>query len=185
MQLPDTNQRVNIYNSGHLVFLYDETYREAINQANPDILSGFAGDSDLADPALRSLAEQGILVIYELQQDDPIIVEVAVGSPLSEATQMTLPWMAPQTARITLPSGKLCIETYDSLQLGLEAPTDPGAVLDLPVGEYLLTLYRIDWQKLEATGREEYEGPYESIILTPSSEVAPLPEMTAFLRYPV
>jgi hypothetical protein len=77
-------QRADVYNSGLLVFVYDESHRDVINQAEPGVLDGFSRDEVLNDQALRKLARDGTLVVYELQQDDELDMEVVVGDALTE-----------------------------------------------------------------------------------------------------
>jgi hypothetical protein len=184
MTIREGAQRVRIYNSGHLVFLYDEANRTAINEAAPEILYGFRGEADLNDEALQKLANEGTLVIYELRQDDELDVEIVLGEPLSVSELSVARWKFPQQARLAMPSGKLCIESYDSLLLGDDDPTDPGAVLDVPPGDYTLTLHRIAWGAMDRDDISDgYEGPYEIIMLTPADEQSMSESLPAFLRF--
>jgi hypothetical protein len=83
--------------------------------------------------------------------------------------------------RLSLPSGKLCIESFDSLRLGGEAPAREGARVTLRPGDYTLTLQRVDVERLEAA----YHGPRQVITLTPAREKASrIPVYLAFADEP-
>ena len=49
----------------------------------------------------------------------------------------------------------------------------PAAELEVPPGDYLATLYRIDWDALEAD-EVEWQGPSEIITLTPGEKAKPV-----------
>jgi hypothetical protein len=154
---------VEIDNEGLLVFLYDEKSRGEIERQDPEIVHGvIEPDSE----RLKALA--GKLVVYELDQEDRIKLGVAVGDPLTTKEKRGLPWRKLQVTRLSLPSGKLCIESFDSLRLGGEAPACEGARLTVRPGDYTLTLQRVDVERLE--GR--YDGPREVIALTPARQKA-------------
>src|SRR5262249_8691262 len=139
---------VEVYNDGLLVFLYDEVNGAAIRESGVDILTGF-GDDTPRDRRLKDLAAKGMLVAYELQQDDNVRAEVIVGRPLSREEMACCCWHLRQRTLLSLPSGRLCIESYNSLRIGPEEPGDEGAVVKVPPGDYLLTLHRIDWEAME------------------------------------
>jgi hypothetical protein len=187
MTIREGAQRADVYHSGLLVFVYDEFHRAAINEAAPSVLDGFNRDEVLNDQALQKLARDGTLVVYELQQDDELDMEVVVGAALTEEELSIGLWEPVQYARFNLPSGRLCIESYDSLQLGDEEPTDEGAVLDVPPGDYVMTLHRIDWGALDDAEIEDYEGTSEVFVLSPMGQNAPpLPtDLPAMLLFPL
>jgi hypothetical protein len=83
---------VEFSNEGLVVFLYDEASAEAIRAASPTLLEGF-GDDDASDPALARLATDGLLVAFELAQDDPVRIELRVGRQLTEAERADR-WLA-------------------------------------------------------------------------------------------
>lgn len=164
---------VELKNEGLVVFLYDEKNRELIDQANPAVLHGLGG----ADPNDDLKALAGQLVAYELAQDDDVRVGVGVGEPLTTKEKKGVPWLKAQTALLSLPSGKLCIESYNSLRLGGADPDETGARVEVKPGEYTLTLHRVDTEKLE----EEHEGPSEVITLTPVAQLKPPARNKAYL----
>src|SRR5689334_18897785 len=105
--------KVEVYNSSAVAFLFDEGNLEAIREAGPFILEGFRGEEDVADPQLRDLAARGLLIVYELYQDDEIRAEVVVGdAPEPEGFQ------GEKRGRLDLPTGKLHIASHDTLEGG-------------------------------------------------------------------
>ncbi len=179
---PDAHQ-VGIYNSAATVYLYDETHGAAITRASPSLLQGFHGDAAHdVDAALIALGEQGMLVVFELYQDDELQAEVSLGPPLAggEAGGSGIPWSEAQSTFLSLPSGALCIESMDCLRLGPEAPTDQGARLSLPPGDYVVSI--------QCLGRE-YEQDADDLVpeyfisLVPAQKGARLPNRP-FLAHP-
>jgi len=165
-------RRVRIYNTSLGVYLYDPANAPAIQKS----------DVELASPQdLAKLDGQRLLVCYELWEDNSLDVEVVVGRPLTQKELATGRWMKTQRARLDLPSGTLHVDSADTLRLGDHKPTDPGATLRVPAGEYVLTLYRIFPEQLRADGIEKYRGPQEVVILTPAAEAKPLESEQAYL----
>ncbi|MGH8120436.1 MAG: hypothetical protein ACRESK_07470 [Gammaproteobacteria bacterium] len=119
----------------------------------------------------EKLTQQGMIVGYSLMQDDELDIEVHVGDPFTDSELAIARWLDPQHALLQLPSGRLCVESNDASRVGPEEPTDKGAQVDLPAGDYMLTLYRIDY---EALSREklDWRGPQEVIVLTPGGTKA-------------
>lgn len=157
--------RLHLFNSGLEVWLYDEANRDTIRQAAPDSgAGGMPGD-------FEKLTKKGLIVGYSLCQDDELDVEVHAGPVFTDAELACARWLEPQTALLCLPSGKLCVEPNDSSRIGPEEPTDEGGLVEVPAGNYLLTLYRIDH---EALSREKlkWSGPQEIIVLTPGEKRA-------------
>ncbi|HYD80693.1 MAG TPA: hypothetical protein VEC06_12860 [Paucimonas sp.] len=162
----DGAKRVQVFNSGLEVWLYDDGNLGAIRgPAGVD----YAADED--HPRFAELMRQGLLAGYDLYQDDGIDVEVLVGAPLSASELAVSRWLEPQTTFLRLPSGRLCIESTDASRLGPEDPMDEGAVVEAPPGDYRVTLYRIDHEALEREGLE-WDGPQEIIVLTPDGACA-------------
>ena len=108
---------IQSYNEGLVVFLYDDANTDLIEKASPSILEGF-GEDDATDPKLSDLATAGVLVVFELQGDGDLSIELAVGEPLTEVEIAEGGWSLPmQRARLKLPSGKLRIECYKTYSL--------------------------------------------------------------------
>jgi hypothetical protein len=154
----DTARTVRVFNSGLEVWLYDEGNREAI------VESGALAEVD--EDQMRPLFAGGLLAAYSLYQDDELFVGVIVGPPPSAGDLAGEAWLEPQTAFLRLPSGDLCIESNDASRIGPEEPGDDGARIEVPPGDYRLTLYRVDREALEREERE-WDGPQEVVVLTP------------------
>ena len=156
----DGGTRLSVFNSGNEVWLYDDGNLEKIRRADPD--SGAGG----MPGGFEKSTQQGMIVGYSLMQDDGLDIEVHVGDPFSSSELSVARWLEPQQALLRLPSGRLCVESNDASRVGPEEPTDKGAMVDLPRGDYRLTLYRIDHEALDRE-RLTWSGPQEVIVLTP------------------
>ena len=159
----DAAQVVRVFNSGLEVWLYDEANREAI------VASGALVDFD--EGKLQELFSAGRLAAYSLYQDDELHIGVIVGEPPDDAALASGAWLERQTAYLRLPSGELCIESNDASRIGPEEPGDEGARVQVPPGDYRLTLYRVDHEALAREGRE-WTGPQEIVVLTPGGTTA-------------
>jgi hypothetical protein len=156
----DNGKRVSVYNEGLTVFLYDESNLETVRKGWDT--SWYEGAES---PTLMALARTGTLVMYELYQDDPIDVEIAVGEPLTAEEKKPAKWTKLNRALIDLPTGKMCIETGATFPYGEDSET--GAIVELPPGKYELTLHRVNWAKMEGKKYDDYNGPHEVITLKP------------------
>src|SRR5262249_23220922 len=153
-------------NEGLLVYLYDEKNRQTLIEQNAhDLLHGSLGEEK--EKKLAPLSHSRVVVAYELYQDDPIEVDVVVGEPLT-ANEMKpirgLKWHKPQKTLLSLPSGCLRVETPNSCHFEPdEEPQEAGATIQVPAGEYVLTLYHVDLKETDdevwKTYWEERKGP--------------------------
>jgi len=145
-------QTAHVYNDGLVVFVYDEANEDRIRDADPSIIWGYGDDEEENNhPGTRALLEEGAFLVYTLHQDDSVGLEVIVGEPLSADELAGGRWHAPQCARLSLPTGKLWVHSYNSLPTG-DPSGDEGAVVHVPPGEYVATLYRKHWEALERDG---------------------------------
>ena len=117
------SQRAECYNDGLLVFLYDRSFREAlkaenaVQKLNDALFQSKDGKED------KNFLTARRVVGYELQQDDEVCVDVAVGAPLEKkelAFVHGVKWKSPQTTMISLPTGNLVIESGNSCRIGEE-----------------------------------------------------------------
>src|SRR5262249_52471095 len=108
----------------------------------------------------------GAVVAYQLYQDDTEVIEIAVGPPLSAAEMKNLPFTRPQQARLSLPSGRLRIESWNSLAISDDGGGEKGGRLQVLPGDYVLTLHRVDFWSDEV-------HPMSAVItLTPVGDLA-------------
>lgn len=151
--------RVQIFNSGLEVWLYDERNADAIRKKGlwQKLVDG--GKTD------------GLLVGYGLWQDDSLLIDVVVGPPLTERELSTSRWLEPQHAFLRAPSGTVAVESNDSCRVSPESDddTDAGALISVPPGDYRVTLYRTDYETLKRERRER-PGAQEVIVLTPGGK---------------
>ncbi len=177
---------VHIYNEGLVVFLYDEAKEERIKDADPEIIWG-AGENAFDDPTTQELLASGELLIYGLDGDGGVDFEVVVGAPLLEKELSGGKWYPPETGYLSLPSGRLCVHSYNTLPMGDndDDPPDEGAVVEVPAGTYCVTLYRKDWDEMEDAGMVAFDAAQEAgidvygqgrvdevIVLTPAQKPA-------------
>jgi hypothetical protein len=154
------------------------------------------------DKALKKIVEQGLLVTYYLRQDDSIVVDVAVGPPLDKAeikalAKQGVPLMKPSQTVISIPSGRLRIDTANTFRLSEESRAyaeeyekehgkppaeddlkafgleDASGEITVPPGDYVLTLYRVHFEEMEDRDEDDngFDGPGEFITLTPAGEI--------------
>lgn len=178
-KLLSTAQRVKVFNSGLEVWLYDQSFRKPLKASG-----AFEVDADegLLEKAMTRFAQTGRIVAYSLMQDDSVDLAIAVRKPLAAAELGAVPWRKPQVAFLSIPSGRLVIESNDSLTLRTLKPTDKGAEIKVAPGDYLVTLHRVDWDVI-AENDIEYEGPSEFITLTSGRMAKPVPGQPAVLAW--
>ena len=179
---------VHVYNDGLSVFLFDESNTEVIRKQNPEVVWSI-GEQTFEEPKTRALIESGDLVVYGLSGDGGVDLEVVVGKPLDEQELSTGRWAAPQQTLLRLPSGRLCVHSYNSLPMGDngEDSEEEGALVVVPAGDYILTAHRKDWDAMETEGVVSLDDADEAgidvyedgridevIVLTPIADTAPL-----------
>ncbi len=155
-----------MFNSGLEVWLYDgaDAPHLRASGAIADLING-------AQSKLHALIGEGRLVGYSLDQDDELDVEVIVGEPLSTSELARAAWLEPQTAWLCVASGRLRVDSNDTMRIGPEEPGDEGAEFEIPRGDYRVTLYRIDDEALDRAERS-WQGAREIIVLTAGGTAA-------------
>lgn len=154
---------VSLYNEGLVVYLYDYGSSEKLRDADAaEVVVG--GDVENRTERLKSIEKEHLFVAYELQGDGCPEIEIVVGEPLTGKEKKGAQWRKLQKTQISLPSGKLRVETPNSLSIGPGEPQEPGATVDIPSGDYVLSLHRLNFDKMEDS---DDEFPTEVITLTP------------------
>lgn len=190
-------RHLEVYNSGHLVHLYDDGARAAL-RGDDTVLPRVHARIDAADNAYKERKPTppdeshllGRLVAYELQQDDPLDIDLMVGDPLTSdeiAACAGLALKAPQRSVLELPTGKLCLDSNDTLRIDpADDPSEPGATVDVPPGRYVVSVYRVDWDEMKEKDKTAYgdAGWGEIVVLTPLAGDAPS-DAAAVLPYPL
>ncbi|MGH8767479.1 MAG: hypothetical protein ACREVT_04765 [Burkholderiales bacterium] len=173
---------VEVFNSGLEVWLHDESHGDALRATG---LFDFEVDDKALDSGLKPLVERGLVMAYGLEEDNAVVTAISVRASFGKKELARARWLEPQNAFLSLPSGRLCVESNDALRLGSHKPTDPGVVVVVPAGDYLVMLYRNDGEAMEADGLDEAwaEGPNEIIVLTPVPEAKPVPGQPPILPW--
>jgi hypothetical protein len=185
------SRRVTVYNEGLLVFLYDEASVGSLGAA-ADALHDFRSLYEWqSEPRLRRLADKNRVVVYELDQDGGLDIEVLVGPPLQKRELAHARWHPPQATRLSLTSGNLFIDSVNSFRPGVpwiepgsdHAP-DPGATIAVPPGEYVLTVHRLFTEQMRTEGIATKSHPSEVVVLSPSGKARPVAPAPLFLPVP-
>jgi hypothetical protein len=186
---PDA-QRVEVYNEGLCVYLHDVGHADRLRAMLASGKYG-AGSPDqtfyenLSDPAFgAAVAAAGLAAAYELRQDDEVATEVAVGQPLTEAELAVARWWPPQRALLDLPTGQLRVDTPNTMPLDPDDQDNPGAVVTVPPGRYVLMVYRIDEDAMRRDEVKKYRGPEEFLLLVPAGEDGSVEGGSPILPYP-
>ncbi|HMK34815.1 MAG TPA: hypothetical protein VK463_07105 [Desulfomonilaceae bacterium] len=175
-------QQIYVYNDGPTVFFYDQGNGDIIKEAHPSLLGGFYGDpAHDIDARLLELGETGKLVVLELFQDDEFQAELSFGPPLKAEEWGNTSWSQPKEAFLSLPSGRLRVESMNSLPIGDDEPTDEGACVSVRPGEYLLSIQALS---PEYDQNEDDLVPEYYLSLTPLSERGKRPDNHPFVSYP-
>lgn len=186
---------VHLYNEGLMVFLYDESREDAIRDADPKVV-WWVGREILEDRATLDLLESRDLLLYAQPGDGGVDAEIVVGPDLRPEEMAPGIWDPPQSGWLRLPTGRLCVHSYNTLPMGDngDEPLDEGAVVEVPPGTYRVTLRRKDWWRMEEEGVVDLEEAEEAgidvfdgqrvdevIVLTPLPEDREPPEGLNFL----
>ncbi len=183
-------QRLSVYNEGLCVYVHDEAHDSEIRAL---LGSGEYGDLSnnnffdcLSMPAFGAVvAKRGLAFAFELDQDDGIDIDVVVGPPLTSTQLADAQWMQPQRTWLRLPSGRLRVDTPNTMPLDPDPGDDPGGVATVPPGDYEVRLYRVDWLAMHRAGVDEvYRGPGHILLLTPLDAPLSPPPTSAILPFP-
>lgn len=168
--------RVWVYNEGLCVYLHDEGTGERLREMmGSKSMRGVSADKTFIENlSVRAfglaVSRERLAVAYTLEQDDEVNVEVGVGPALTEGELAAARWLKPQYARLDLPTGRLRIDTANTMPLDPDEKQDAGGTVTVPSGDYLLTLYRVDYDAMRREGVRGYKGPDEFLLLTPTAE---------------
>jgi hypothetical protein len=183
-------QRLSVYNEGLCGYVHDEAHDADIRAL---LRSGTYGDvsnttffDNLSIPAFGAVAaKRGFAFAFELDQDDGIDIDVLVGPPLTAEQLADAHWMPPQLTWLRLPSGRLRVDSPNTMPLDPDPGEDPGGVATVPPGDYQVSLYRLDWAAMHRAGVDEtYNGPGHIVLLTPLDGPPSPPVSSAILPFP-
>jgi len=185
------SRRVTVYNEGLLVFLYDEASVGSLRAA-AEALHDFRSLYEWKrEPRLRRLADENRVVVYELDQDSGLDIEVLVGPPVQKRELADARWHPPQATRLSLPSGTLFIDSVNSFRPGVpwiepgsDPAPEPGATIAVPPGEYVLTVHRLFTEQMRMEGIATKSHPSQVVVLSPSGKARPAAPAPLFLPVP-
>jgi hypothetical protein len=158
--LRDGEQRIRLINTGHLVWLFDDSHRELIQRSGA-LNFGSPG----AEIRFRAVAKDGVLLGYALERDDDLDVSVIVGQPLRDEELAGARWHEPQHGWLRLPSGVFRINSNDTVLAEIWNAGDHGVRVEVMPGNYIVSLYRVNRVAMAREGRL-WHGPQEVIVLT-------------------
>jgi hypothetical protein len=128
-----------VYNEASVVYFFDETNRKAIRKTALGKLG-----TDAPPRTLAALAKKKLFLEFSVPRGSPFLGFVAVGPPPTAAELAGWDAKAPRAAGLSLPSGHLRIETAGSFSLGPDLVYDAGLFVEVPPGDYTLTLVDVD-----------------------------------------
>ena len=174
--------RCEPYNDGYWCFVYDAQHLDSIRELGGyEAMIGEAVGMD-AECRLERLTDRGLAVAWELGGDDAVVVDVLVDKVLSSRQKQKVQWLEPQYSYLNAPSGRLRIETLNSLAFSPDQPTDPGCEIKIPPGQYDMILHRVNWPLMDENMEERPEVPTEFLVLRTIKKKSPI-RKTARLTY--
>ena len=156
-------------NEADVVFCFDEAHRKAISKTS---VGKLGVDVFQESPkTLTSLARKKQLAVFNVVRDGYFQGFVAVGKPPSSVELSSGKWKQPQSLTLTIPSGRLRVETALSFSLGPDFADHDGLSIEIPPGEYLLTMLEREDDDIEP-GIAYRDQPRILITLTPAEGTA-------------
>ncbi len=149
---------IDIYNEGLGVYLYDASVEESLRESGA-LITQYFGDDSFHDSVSKEFLSTGRLLVYGLVGDGSVKATVTIGAPLGKKQLSGGEWLT-ESGFLSLPSGRLCIHSANTLPMGDNGPRpdEAGACLEVPPGEYQVNVYR--------RADDEGGGP-DRIVLTP------------------
>lgn len=128
--------KAEVYNEALCAYLCDESHEAEIGRIIDAFEEEFpTEDSDgMAD--FRPLADRGLLLTYELYQDDSLLIHIAVGEPATTEEKKAVPMLKALRGFLSLPTGKLKIHSANT------APWEEVSVSKLSLRETNLILIK-------------------------------------------
>jgi hypothetical protein len=167
-----------VRNEASVVYFFDEANRKAIRKTALGRLG-----TDAPPKTLAALAKKKLLLEFVVPRGLPFLGFVAVGPPPTAAELAGWDAKASRAAGLSLPSGRLRIETAGSFSLGPALVYDAGLYVEVPPGDYTLTLVDVDDPAgarfsqtfLTLTPADGSDLPAASTVVTRPAEPPPPP----------
>jgi len=177
--------RVQAYNEGLTVYLYDDSLLESWKQCGD--IDRLLWDCESGSEFVAAFQE-GDLIAYELPQDDDIYVDIALRPPLTDEEIACMNVREPLTGFLRLPTGRLCVECANDFRFDPdidEAEEEGGILIEVPRGDYRVRIYHVDMDALALDEQVEYRGPFQVVTLEPTGELGKLHSEHRYLRFPL
>lgn len=166
-------QRYEPYNDGHWCFVYDASHAPLLAELNAaDLMTGLATSQD-ADNRLAEIANAGLALAWELDQDDAMAIDVLVGAKLTSAQRKKADWLDTQHSFLSIPTGNLRIETLNSLSFLPEEATSDGCEIKVSPGEYDVMVDRVNQSMIDDEQDVDSILPTEVLTLIPVKSRGP------------
>jgi hypothetical protein len=170
--------RFAVRNEASIVYFFDEANRAALKKTALGKLG-----SDVSPKTVANLAKKKLFAEFVVTRDVTLYGFVALGPPPTAAELTGLDWKPPRVAALSLPSGQLRMETAGSFSVGPELAEYAGLFIDVPPGEYTLTLVEVndpsggEWPRLllTLTPADGSPIPADATPTTRPAEPPPLP----------
>ena len=134
--------KLSIVNDGLVIFIYDVEHAVGITESGAAILEGYE-PSVVREAEFLTLGRRGILVAYEVTQDDDIELDVIVGTSLTKEQRQHLDACeSTELAWLHSPSGHLHVDSYSTLRVGSDVSHEQGSSLQVSPSHYSVCLYR-------------------------------------------
>jgi hypothetical protein len=170
--------RFEVRNEASIVYFFDEANRAALKKTSLGRLG-----SDASPKTVANLAKKKLFAEFVVTRDVTLYGFVALGPQPTAAELAGLDWRPPRVAALSLPSGQLRMETAGSFSLGPELAEYAGLFIEVPPGEYTLTLVEVndpsggEWPQLllTLTPADGSGVPADATATTRPAEPPPLP----------
>jgi hypothetical protein len=96
------SRRLELATDGLILFLSDDAHRKRILELGGAGLV-YQARSAAIEEAVSRIEREGLLVAFELFGDGRVVLDLAVGDPLSKAEERGAKWLPPQTASSRFP----------------------------------------------------------------------------------
>jgi len=161
------------YNDGHWCFAYDRAHIPRLSELKAyEALIGFSASIE-AEKLLMQLGDEGLALAWQLDHDGGVVVDVVVGKKITSGQKGKAQWLKPQGSYLSIPSGRLRIETLNSLSFGPDEKTGEGCEIEISPGDYDVTLNRVNWSLMDDSMDDQPEIPTEVIVLEPVKPKGP------------
>lgn len=143
--------RCEPYSDGPWFFAYDPAHVDILNELKAyAALLGHASGGD-AERRLQQVADAGLAIACELGHD-LVRVDVLIGKKLGAAAKEKAEWVDPQRGFLRIASGRLRIDSLNTVAFGPNEPDEQGCELHVPSGDYDVIVHRVAFELMDDSG---------------------------------